>query len=1089
MGSLVSRTALRGLLIMDPRLSPDALLPIYSTYTQADPRAGIPVATVATSLVLSASGPQTAGTTLYLQTLDSGLALDSSYCWRLGTSGDWYGWEPPTTMASWEAVTWGDGTGIGVRSALYPHALRSSLGTPLIVAQVEYRVGLTSTYQVRCYRWTAGAWASVSVHSSSTAPTDGLYPALCLLDSGRLLCASWVERGDTAQVRVDYSDDDGLTWTMATSHALRSAIDTSSSPGAGNPGYALGRIRWVQGRGQVLMCLGIVKNNTAGPVVRDRTVQLCSTDDGLHFSEIEEVAALGYSSVWFDLVFDGQTFIYAAVPIMASPRARIWRLASAETPISSMSYANVATIGEEWGTPAATQTLVDSDITLVRSEQGRLYLYGRATAPTPPYSGQGIAHYSDDGGTTWTPFLRSRIASCAMAAWWYSGDGSTHPKNIAAIWHHGRVMLAHNWAANPGDEDDSLGLMWLGGSTTICLPDGWEQRSGGWERTVSWSLTYLPFDLPGDCGWTATGAGAESLALGRLALDSSAAAIWYYQTLAPSPTVEEGIIAEAQLRPNTGGSDLVNDVELRLRYGDGTAWYQVAIYFGSGGLGVWEETGATQIGGYVGDLTDGVEVRIAMAGGQCSAWYRLPTAPGDDARAWVELCSATAIPDGGAGVATSRIEWGHRSGAAATSSWYRVCSVDGADAGQQLAGGQVNPSGLLGRPYSCLPEYLSEGVSVAAEAGPTMAGDIMSIATSYGYAIDHIFPSVAPSPRIEWRSTDTTQQTIAMGLGSAITADTSPGNDIIGVWLQGINYREVRLQGLTSSTLVWSTLGTIYADTGLSGLHYTRAGNTIIPTGTAGTNEPYIHVDEFAGGYFCHDSGLVRLILHNTEGQFGTGHKRPTLILDGTVGTDDASGTAGSIRPPWVCGLVKLSGADYSAYRLLIPAQTTYEGYYRIGTMLIGWVEIIGADYSWGRRVAMEGNRDTVESSDWISSTRSLAPSRRIVEIGWTDGVDSTGSYSGDPDYVVAQAAGVAVASTRDTISQVEGLLRSLAGPGHVVAYLPVIPVQSGTVALNRRWQGVMGEVISDMSMETVLGEEGSTELSRLPSVVIREVV
>jgi hypothetical protein len=86
-------------------------------------------------------------------------------------------------------------------------------------------------------------------------------------------------------------------------------------------------------------------------------------------------------------------------------------------------------------------------------------------------------------------------------------------------------------------------------------------------------------------------------------------------------------------------------------------------------------------------------------------------------------------------------------------------------------------------------------------------------------------------------------------------------------------------------------------------------------------------------------------------------------------------------------------------------------------------------------------------------------------------------------------AAGVAVASHRDTPYLIEGLVRSLAGPGKLVAYLPSVPYAGTTATLNRRWQGFLGEVVSQLSVDTVQGEEGSTEVVRVPTLSIREVV
>jgi hypothetical protein len=486
-------------------------------------------------------------------------------------------------------------------------------------------------------------------------------------------------------------------------------------------------------------------------------------------------------------------------------------------------------------------------------------------------------------------------------------------------------------------------------------------------------------------------------------------------------------------------------------------------------------------------MTSGVQVRLALAGGLVSAWYRAAPSASEEDREWVQIASAVVATDGGAGVASSRVEWGHRSGAVAYSAWYSVQAVSDKLAGGTLAEGQSNPADLQGRLYATEPEYISEGVSAWSESGFGLPGDLSYISTAYGYPIEAIFPEIQPSPRIPWRSTsDAAQVTVALRLDPSFIADCGLFNDIIGLALYGINFREFRLQGYSGA---WTTIATYYADYLLSGLRYTRTGNTVQSSGVDGTNSPYLQFDEFAGCSFVFDDGTIRKIAHNSEGQFGSGHKRPTLILEDCDGTEDIAGTAGSIRSTSVVGLVKLGGANYSAYRLLIPVQDTADGYFEVGTMILGPVAVFGAESSWGRSVATEPNREDTEAADWTRRTRSRAPARRTIEIGWTDGVDQTGSYSGDPDYLLAVAGGVAVASTRDVPSQVEGLVRSLAGPGREVVYLPAIPYVGSTVTLNRRWQHVLGEVISPVSVETMLGEEGSTEVARVPNLTILEVV
>jgi hypothetical protein len=1071
----VSRATLRCLLLQDPRITEASLWAAQSTYTQADPRAGVPEPQAATALVLAASGVQTASTQVQVRTVDPGLGGDGSFLWKLYSDTLYQGWETPITISGWEAWAWDDGTALsGARAAINPHAITLSDGTILAVAQVEWRTAAPpgTTYQVRAYRRNAstGVVSSVMVREVDSV-TDGLYPCLCLLPSGRVMCYSWLEAA--GQLYVNFSDDGGLTWSVATRHGLRVAISSS---------LGLGRLRACYGRGQVALFATTID---AGPAVDlDNLSHYCSTDDGVNFDRVGLLTATSTDgSALHDVVWVDSAFLVVIVPRdVTLPVVR--RIPSADSDISDWTATATTWAIESWGIWSAG-TLVDGDLSLVLADDGTVYMLGRQI-DHPDDQDHAVVGYSRDGGRTWEAVAPQGTSGLPIGAWWVWCDDDTHPRNLAGTWQHGRIAVLHNFYANPGDEDDSLCCAYLGGYSA-CTMQNYIGSAGRWPDQASWSLTYLPFDLPGDCGWTTTSAGGtEGIALGYLNLVSAGPATTVYYHQHPTGSVAEGMQAEAYVKVISGGSNLAGDCVLRLRLDDGASWYQAAFYLSAAGLDVWDEpTGS--IGSAVVALTSGVALRIAIQGGKCSAWYRVGS-QSDEKRTWVKLVDGATITDNGAaGAGTNLIEFGHVTGATVTSRWYQVCEVSDSWAATTLAAGQNNVTGTQGRLYSVTPEYVAEGVSIAASSGPTMLGDLSYISTAYGYPVSNIFPEIEPSPRIGWRSLDdSTQATIAVRLDPNHTADSGPGNDIIGAWLSGVNFREVRLQGYSGAA--WTTLLTIYTDSGLSGLHFTRTGNTIQSDGT--TAGPYIHADEFAGASFVFDDGTIRRISHNTEGSLGVGHKRACLILEGVNNpADPASGVAGAIRSTWVCGLVKLNGADYTGYRLLIPVHDTIDGDFRIGTMLLGWAAVLGFEPSWDRSVETQQNRDETEAADWTRTVRTRAPSRRLVDLSWTDGVDTSGAFAGDPDYLLDMAAGVAVASHRDTPYLIEGLVRSLAGPGKLVAYLPSVPYAGTTATLNRRWQGFLGEVVSQLSVDTVQGEEGSTEVVRVPTLSIREVV
>jgi len=113
--------------------------------------------------------------------------------YRLDDVGDWRGWEVPTTALGWEAVVWTDGTGT-IPATYHPHAVTLDNGTILVAVQAVHTVGLDTTYEVRVYIRDpdSGAWGSVVVYSQDAIWTDGLYPCLVVLPSGRVLCYHWI---------------------------------------------------------------------------------------------------------------------------------------------------------------------------------------------------------------------------------------------------------------------------------------------------------------------------------------------------------------------------------------------------------------------------------------------------------------------------------------------------------------------------------------------------------------------------------------------------------------------------------------------------------------------------------------------------------------------------------------------------------------------------------------------------------------------------------------------------------------------------------------------------------------------------------
>lgn len=1089
MGSDQSRPDLRGLAYHDPRLT--KVWGAESSYTQAGNTAGDPNPQQDTEMELEASGQQDADSTLRIQSLRGGLPgpgpMRAGFCWRDDDASDWRGWEVPTTPLGWEHVAWTDGTSGLVRGTYTPHSVTLDDGTVLVAVQAVYVSGSTS-YQVRVYKRdpSDGSWSSTAIYSQDSTWTDGAYPCLVVLPSGRVLCYHWIEdtSENEAQVRCHYTDDEGDTWTQARSYVLETPVSTVSSPGAGNNGHELGRLRAAASNGQVVLVASLLANDT-DPTYRADFRQWASFDEGMSFEVVDEGWTMASNGGAFhELLAVGGSFLLVYLSVVdLLPYVR-------SIGHASESYDDVAGVSldsgsEVWGSyDGSAQYIDDGDLAVCLDEDGALYAYGRQ----PSVQNEGIVVRSIDGGATWEGMGHSPTTS-GLSMWWNTQDSSTHPRAITATCQRGRVLVLHNWDANPGNEDNSLGCLYLGGYTSVTMP-GWKAHPTDLDR-VAFVWSWLPFDLPTDCGWTGAGAGTGVLASGALNISTTSNLRTY--TRSPLGSIAEGLIVRAALDTASGGSLSNDDIALRLRLADSTDDYDVSVRFAATGIRVYDNNAGNPVGSETIDTTAGVEVLVAMSGSSIQVWYRARNT--DEDHLWVEgpgannLTSDIATP-----AANHLVSFGHGIGSTAESNWYEVhyCNDEWTGLVSELSDDWSNPESLAPRNYSVSPVYVDANVRVSAKDGPTVEEDVWNIDTAYEFGIANL---LKPDPRKTWRATDDgTLCTIALALDETLLAseESQPANDVIALGLWGANFGVCTLKGFDVATASWVSLGILGLSYGMGGLHWTRRGNTVIPTGTNGTSNPYLFFNEFSGGSFRPDTAAkVRRIGWHTEGRFGPGTvKQPTLTLTGVDGTEGASGTSGEIWAPDAMLLVKLNGARFAGYRLEIPAQDTVDGFFEAGRLLLGPVAFFGTDYSWGRATETQANTALSETADRYRRAKVRSAPARTVEFAWVDGLDLTDIYEDDePDYIYASTNPSAepVASVADGPQVMEGLLRLLSGPGSQVVYLPRVPKAGGSVTLVRREESVLGRITSPVRVEVVQGDELEDEVVRVASVVIEE--
>ena len=406
------------------------------------------------------------------------------------------------------------------------------------------------------------------------------------------------------------------------------------------------------------------------------------------------------------------------------------------------------------------------------------------------------------------------------------------------------------------------------------------------------------------------------------------------------------------------------------------------------------------------------------------------------------------------------------------------------------------PYWLYGRPFSLYPAYLDSGWSIESKGAVAFVGDEWQSETDYAHPMRLIHPEIAPSPRVDWRSKNDDAEATSEGPPAAGQV-TRPLNTSIGVHLNKVNFKTAHFEGWNGSS--WTNLGTINTATEFSGLNYTRQGNVVIPdTSNATAAGRYLKLDELKDHRVVLDPGggseSHHRIIANSEGVFASTPpnavpKFAQLLLDGDVSGAPASDTL-DVYEENATLLIHSTLSTYSKYRLRIPAQTTLEGYFTIGTCVIGPLLLFGQDYSWGRTVAHEANTEITTGRAGDRIVEELGPIRRTVQFAWTEGVDTT-PISGTPntsfDHLsMGTSNGLGV---RNDPYVFAGALYRLRGAYEPTVYLPRIPDanNAATQLILGRDRQIYGRVVSPVTQQTILGDDEETELIAINQIAIEE--
>jgi hypothetical protein len=1136
MASDLSKAQFRGLLIPDPRLT--TVWSGQSSFSQADPQPGVPEAQGNYDLALTSSGDQAASTTYLVRTSEPGNPSrtgPASFTWKnqSDASTAYRGWDVPNVITSFDSISFSDS-----ESALDPTVVTLDDQTVICAYQRKQNSGTENTICVRVMAANSSTFGSevvlfTELAEPSAALSGKFSQHLLKLPNDRVLLYFFHGNDDSSlgNIRAYESTDKGSTWSIAATKVLQDPIPISSGgTSSGATTFKLTRIRAAYGGGQVLLLVG-TRSDDSDLKNFELWKQYASDSAGLFFTLVEDAPTMASGDSYtpgnapykelskFDVVYQSSHFLITSLQKENQKAINIAKLGSAFQTLSSSSNVSSTQLSIDF-TPLSSGvfTAAAGDLTTCVGDNGALYMFADGVGSVTTTTRFGVCFVSRDDGATIEFLGKAGIMTgnstytAPEGIWWSSGDTTTAPTGYTATFARGRVVMLCNHRADPGNEDESLSLLTLGGSSTVTMPsiEGYfdSTKRGGW------NYNWLPFDIPADTGyWTRSSAGSytETLSSGSLTLQVGSGNKISYTNSPTTSIFNAGLIVRFSLTC-TLGSVTNQNIGVRLRLAatsPASNDYDVTIAFSPTAFIVYDNNASAQIGSNVSiDMTTEREFIVAMRGGttgnsdgRYQVWYRTKNSASD--REWTKSIGSTTLNnDTSSASSTCLINWGIIAAGGSACTWSEFHVSKSQSAGKNITS-QVNPNDLWAKSYSTAGyrSYINGGTFITAFGGPARKNDLFLISTRYGYGINRVLFSESQTPRVKWRSTDLTEQTIALALDNTILGadDSFPGNDVIGICLLGINWRTGELQGYDSGSTSWTTISAIDSASGLTDLPWTREGGSVMPKSVSSNNQ-YLHTAEFEGGTFGlkNSTGTnLRKIVTNTSGKWSgsTAQKLPTIILDSASASDRSAGNLGYIMSPNVTVIAKLNNSKYSAYRLKIDAQVTVDGYFEIGNVVIGWVEAFGRQYSRGRILETTANTSVVSRTDGTTTSKNYGPSQRTVQIAWTDGVDvsSVQGATPDPDYILGSADGSAkaIASVGDVPYQIEGIVRMMNGPDKAVVYLPSVDKSGNTVTLNRRHQFVAGRLTSPARLESVVGDENLNpgEVFRVASVNIEEIV
>ncbi len=1056
----------KGWIIPDQAIKFENLSVTDSSYTQAGPHgggSGVPVDT-STQAAIEVSGDQ--DTSIVVRVENGGLP-------RLAANGVRLGYrkssEATTTERGWECPNVLTGAG---NAPVYSTSVRDSMDLIALRDGTLFCCYRTSTtLSMASYNPDTAAWTDLASYLPDTGTwSQGM--ALAQDTDGRLIFIGKNNTSGTWNVYRSVLVDSALGgWTCIANNVLTSAAGSADK-----------------------MRLFIMPNGdwSLWQLTLSGTdlliTQHASDSRGASFTSIGSITAGSYTYLG-DVVMTAT----GKIALVASDNA-------ATDPY----FVAVGSPWEPMGVSATgvviTTTNTTHDCWAASDPNGRIYIWTReGTARSKVRCG-----YSDDDGATWTMSTYSLMSAGATA------DTDPYLTFGKAV-HCGGSFYLMAKGVDTGVPRNFIFTKMGGYSNVIARQlststskDAARFGSGGADIAgQSWVATSLP--LAQGC-WTNPGAaGTETLTTpGQLVIVNTGTNTQYYaSSVVPG---NNNILGGASFACQAGGTTLTSKPGVDMIWSDGAQGIQLKICANTTSFVVRNNTSS------LASVT--VDMTVAMQ----FKWMILPDGDGTStvevyykrpySETWLLAYGSSSV--GYAALVTSQMFWGHigATNSGTTSAWdyvwFATTATDGFWASPLSSNATAAAaSSMIGRLTSSLPAPIglraASGQKVAyvrLTDGPGYVGDSWTVPPKYDHGVENLHWARQPSPRRTWRSTQVaSDENIAWETASSVT--TTLGR-FLGISLMNVNFPTAYLQGNLGAG--WVTLATYNGKVDFTSLEWSRTAGSdrITVNSTSSTAARWIQPEELVGATVSLGGGKYRKIRAHTEGSWGTdaaaAGRTVELWLDGV---DDSEGTSGSLDIWARNGVVFVHPTTtnhYRRYRLNIPAQANADGYFEIGTLIIGSLYVPGQQHTWNSTASYGSNASMSESSDGVTRVRERGPVRRTWTWDWSDAVDiSRIRDTANPDYITPDSMSYSdgVATYQDAPFKIAALLKKCKSGQIPVVAVASIPTLASTTSVTQTDPTLFlyGRVSGDISLEMVIGNEGVDEVLRGGSFPVVEIV